>query len=70
MLTPCKLPDYENHDQWALGKQEEGVVQALATVQPWDKVTQLHGCSKHTKGDEKKPSCCPMQFDGMKEELS
>lgn len=59
-----------NHDLWALGKAGGRCGPSPSNSSAWDKVTQLHGRCKHTKGVEKKASCCPMQFDGMKEELS
>lgn len=67
----CETAWLQNRDQWALGKQEEGVVHALATAWAWDKVTQLHDCNKHSKeAGEKKTSCYPIPVDGMKEALS
>lgn len=42
MLTLFKLPNYETMTDGLLGKQEEGVVQALATASALgDKVTWL-----------------------------
>lgn len=42
MLTLCKLPNYETMTNWAVGKQEEGVVQLQQQSSP---ETKFHGHS-------------------------
>lgn len=59
MLTLCKLPDYETMTNWALGKQEEGVVQLQQLSSP---ETKFHGHSAAVsipRVVEKSPAAAP-----------